>query len=44
MTILPFLLLFLSYILYKKHYILDEPEYDRICRELEARKVGAKQR
>lgn len=43
MTILPFLLLFLSYILYKKHYILDEPEYDRICRELEARKVGAKQ-
>ena len=43
MTILPFVLLFLSYILYKKHYILDEPEYDRICRELEARKAGAKQ-
>ena len=43
MTILPFILLFLSYILYKKHYILDEPEYDRICRELEARKAGAKQ-
>ena len=38
MTILPFVLLFLSYVLYKKHYILDEAEYDRICSELEARK------
>ena len=42
MTILPFVLLFLSYILYKKHYILDEAEYDRICRELADRKKEAK--
>ena len=42
MTILPFVLLFISYILYKKYYILDEAEYDRICRELAGRKKEAK--
>ncbi len=38
MTVLPFLLMLISYILYKKHYTLDEPEYERICQELENRK------
>ena len=37
MTVLPCILMFASYILYKKHYKLDEEEYDRICAELEAR-------
>ncbi|MBP3700356.1 MAG: MFS transporter, partial [Lachnospiraceae bacterium] len=41
MVIVPFVLMFLSYILYKKHYILDEEEYDRICREIAARKKTA---
>ena len=40
MTVLPFLLMLISYVLYKKHYILDEPEYDRICGELEQRKAS----
>lgn len=39
MTLLPCVLMFLSYILYKRHYKLDEAEYDRICAELEARKA-----
>ena len=34
MTVLPCLLMFLSWLLYKNHYKLDEEEYDRICREL----------
>jgi len=38
MTILPFVMMFLSYLMYKKHYKLDEAEYDRICAEIEARK------
>ena len=38
MTVLPFLLMLISYILYKKHYTLDESEYERICQELESRK------
>jgi uncharacterized membrane protein YuzA (DUF378 family) len=38
MTLLPFALMFLSYVLYQKKYTLDEPEYERICAELEARK------
>ena len=38
MTILPLLLMYLSYVLYQKKYILDEPEYERICNELEKRK------
>ena len=41
MTIVPWLLMLLSYLLYKKHYKLDEAEYDRICREIERRKAGA---
>lgn len=39
MTALPCALMFLSYILYKKKYKLDEEEYDRICKEIEARKA-----
>ena len=39
MTVLPCLLMFLSYILYKKHYTLDEDEYDDICRQLAERKA-----
>lgn len=35
MTVLPAILMFLSYLLYRKHYRLDEEEYDRICRELQ---------
>ncbi len=38
MTLLPWLLMFLSYILYKRHYKLDEAEYERICGEIEQRK------
>ena len=38
MTLLPWLLMFLSYILYKKHYKLDEEEYERICGEIESRR------
>jgi Na+/melibiose symporter-like transporter len=29
-----------SYVLYVKHYKLDEPEYDRICAQLKARRAG----
>ena len=39
MTILPCLLMFISYILYKKYYKLDEDEYNRICKEIEERKA-----
>ena len=35
-------LLALSYVLYLRHYKLDEPEYDRICRELQSRREGKK--
>ena len=38
MTLLPFALMFISYILYQRKYTLDEPEYNRICSELAARK------
>ena len=34
MTVLPCLLMFLSFILYNRHYKLDEDEYNRICKEL----------
>lgn len=37
-TVVPFIFMLASYILYKKHYKLDEKEYERICAELEARK------
>lgn len=38
MVVIPFILLLASYLLYRKYYILDEEEYDRICREIEKRK------
>ena len=34
MTVLPGALMLTSYFLYKKHYKLDEEEYDRICAQL----------
>ena len=37
MTVLPCLLMFLSYILYQKRYRLDEAEYKKICEEIEKR-------
>ena len=40
MIVLPAVLMVLSYVLYLKHYKLDEPEYDRICAELKARREG----
>ena len=39
MTILPLALMFLSYVMYKKRYKLDEDEYNRICQEIDARKA-----
>ena len=39
MTVFPCILMFLSYLLYKKHYKLDEAEYDDICRQLAERKA-----
>lgn len=41
-TVLPFVFMFTSYLLYKKHYKLDEDEYQRICTELTKRAGGAK--
>ena len=41
MTVLPCALMLLSYVLYRKHYKLDEAEYDRICGELAAREQTA---
>ena len=40
MVIVPLALMGLTYLLYLKHYDLDEPEYDRICAELKARREG----
>ena len=40
MVLVPFVLMFISYLLYRKHYILDEEEYDRICRVIAERKAG----
>ena len=37
MTVLPCALMLVSHVMYKKHYKLDEEEYDRICAEIEAR-------
>lgn len=34
MSIIPCILMLISYVLYKKKYKLDEEEYDRICKEL----------
>ena len=39
MVIIPCILMLTSYFLYKKHYKLDEDEYERICNEIEQRKV-----
>ena len=41
MTLLPFVLMFISFVLYQKKYTLDEPEYERICAELAAREAKA---
>ncbi len=38
MTVLPFAFMLVSWILYKKHYRLDEEEYSRICQEIEEKK------
>ncbi len=38
MTVLPCLFMLASYLLYQRHYKLDEPEYERICAELIKRK------
>ena len=38
LTVFPFVCMFVSYKLYRKHYKLDEDEYKRICTELEQRK------
>ena len=37
MTVLPWVLMLISYFLYTKHYKLDEEEYDRICAQLAAK-------
>ena len=34
MTVLPCILMLISYFLYQKKYTLDEEEYERICNEL----------
>lgn len=39
-TVLPCALMLISHLLYKKHYKLDEIEYDRICAELAKRAEG----
>jgi len=41
MVLIPFVLMLTSYLLYRKHYILDEEEYDRICRVIADRKQTA---
>ena len=38
MVVVPYAMMVLSNALYQKHYKLDEAEYARICKELEARK------
>lgn len=38
MVVVPYAMMLLSNFLYQKKYKLDEAEYDRICKELEARK------
>ena len=39
MTVLPCALMLVSHVMYKKHYRLEEEEYDRICAEIAARKA-----
>jgi Na+/melibiose symporter-like transporter len=38
MCLIPLVMMLGAYLLYKKHYIIDEEEYDRIVAELAARK------
>ena len=38
MTVIPCILMLLSYFLYQKKYTLDEAEYERICKEISSRK------
>ena len=38
MTVIPCVLMLVSYFLYKKHYTLDEEEYERICGQIAAGK------
>ena len=38
MTVIPCVLMLISYFLYQKKYTLDESEYDRICKEINAKK------
>ena len=40
MVVVPLVLLVITYLLYLRHYKLDEPEFDRICAELKARREG----
>lgn len=42
LTVLPFVLMYASYVLYKKHYILDEDKYAEVCAELEKRRAEVK--
>ncbi len=42
MVVVPLILLVITYVLYMKHYKLDEPEYDRICAELKVRRASKK--
>ena len=37
-TIVPFVLMLISYLIYRNHYTLDEDRYEDICRELARRK------
>ena len=37
-TVVPFVLMLISYLIYRNHYKLDEDQYDRICKELAQRK------
>ena len=37
-TVLPFILMLVSYLIYRNHYTLDEDRYEEICRELAQRK------
>ena len=39
MVLVPLLMMLGAYLLYKKHYILDEDEYDRIVEELGRKKT-----
>ena len=42
MVVVPLVLLVITYLLYMRHYKLDEPEYDRICAELKVRRASKK--